>query len=117
VSLPLESIPLQTRHPRRCLEGLGQKIEGRSLGQIAWMRLRRDKVAIGRWDRGDPAGCQRSLRTTDRERPWGNPPNEFHQDWSTTRTPRCHSRHGRYLGDFLFGVEPVNGRDLFSRVL
>ena len=25
----------------------GKAIEGRSLGQIAWMRLRRDKVAMG----------------------------------------------------------------------
>ena len=28
------------------LEGVGQPIAGRSLGQIAWMRLKRDKVAI-----------------------------------------------------------------------
>ena len=29
------------------LEGVsGKAIEGRSLGQIAWMRLRRDKVAM-----------------------------------------------------------------------
>jgi peptide/nickel transport system permease protein len=27
--------------------GIGKAIEGRSLGQIAWMRLRRDKVAMG----------------------------------------------------------------------
>jgi len=33
--------------PERVLEGVGAKaIEGRSLGQIAWMRLRRDKVAM-----------------------------------------------------------------------
>src|SRR5437867_13109873 len=33
--------------PETVLAGVGAKaIEGRSLGQIAWMRLRRDKVAI-----------------------------------------------------------------------
>jgi peptide/nickel transport system permease protein/oligopeptide transport system permease protein len=34
--------------PEAILEGVGgEAIEGRSLGQIAWMRLKRDKVAIG----------------------------------------------------------------------
>lgn len=33
--------------PPDVAEGIGKAIEGRSLGQIAWMRLRRDKVAIG----------------------------------------------------------------------
>ena len=33
--------------PESVLEGVsGKAIEGRSLGQIAWMRLRRDKVAM-----------------------------------------------------------------------
>jgi ABC-type dipeptide/oligopeptide/nickel transport system permease subunit len=33
--------------PEAVLEGAGTPIAGRSLGQIAWMRLKRDKVAIG----------------------------------------------------------------------
>src|SRR5260370_1826140 len=33
--------------PDAPLSVAGKAIEGRSLGQIAWMRLRRDKVAIG----------------------------------------------------------------------
>ena len=33
--------------PEAVLEGVGgEAIQGRSLGQIAWMRLRRDKVAM-----------------------------------------------------------------------
>ena len=33
--------------PESVLEGIsGKAIEGRSLGQIAWLRLRRDKVAM-----------------------------------------------------------------------
>ena len=31
--------------PEAVLEGIGTPIAGRSLGQIAWMRLKRDKVA------------------------------------------------------------------------
>src|SRR5260370_26522270 len=33
--------------PDAPLSVAGKAIEGRSLGQIAWMRLRRDKVAVG----------------------------------------------------------------------
>ena len=32
--------------PEAVLDG-APRIEGRSLGQIAWMRLKRDKVALG----------------------------------------------------------------------
>src|SRR5215472_5915449 len=46
MSAPLEMAPEAA--PEAVLEGVsGSAIEGRSLGQIAWMRLRRDKVAIG----------------------------------------------------------------------
>src|SRR5664279_6563746 len=33
--------------PEAVLAGSGTAIAGRSLGQIAWMRLKRDRVAIG----------------------------------------------------------------------
>ncbi|MHB8450741.1 MAG: hypothetical protein ACYDAQ_09900, partial [Mycobacteriales bacterium] len=34
--------------PEAVLQGVaGLAIEGRSLGQIAWLRLKRDKIAIG----------------------------------------------------------------------
>ena len=46
MAAPLEMTP--ESQPEAVLEGVsGAAIEGRSLGQIAWMRLRRDKVAIG----------------------------------------------------------------------
>ena len=48
MSTPLEVEPgaggAPTEHE---LVGSGPVIEGRSLGQIAWRRLRRDKVALG----------------------------------------------------------------------
>ena len=34
-----------TAAPEAVLTGMG-KVEGRSLGQIAWLRLKRDKVAL-----------------------------------------------------------------------
>src|SRR5579859_4726442 len=48
MTAPIELTPdaLQVA-PDAVIEGLSAKaIEGRSLGQIAWMRLRRDKVAM-----------------------------------------------------------------------
>ena len=49
MAAPLDVSPTEADvSPDAIVQGLaGQKIEGRSLGQIAWMRLRRDKVAIG----------------------------------------------------------------------
>ena len=46
MSIPLEVEPgSAVAEPEAVLAG--HRIQGRSLGQIAWMRLRRDKVAIG----------------------------------------------------------------------
>ena len=47
MAAPLEMTP-ESAAPEAILEGVsGEAIEGRSLGQIAWMRLNRDKVAMG----------------------------------------------------------------------
>jgi ABC-type dipeptide/oligopeptide/nickel transport system permease subunit len=48
MAAPLDVSPAETEAtPEAVLAGMsGRKIEGRSLGQIAWMRLRRDKVAM-----------------------------------------------------------------------
>ena len=52
MSAPLEVEPgASSAQPDAILEGVG-KIEGRSLWQIAWTRLKRDKVAMaaaGSW--------------------------------------------------------------------
>ncbi len=49
MAAPLEISPAEAAvTPEDAASGLsGRKIEGRSLGQIAWLRLRRDKVAMG----------------------------------------------------------------------
>ena len=49
----------------------------------------------------------------------GNPPNEFHQeliDPAAGRSRRS-ARFGGISWDHLMGVEPVNGRDIFSRIV
>jgi peptide/nickel transport system permease protein len=91
-------------------------IQGRSLGQIAWTRLKRDKVAMG------GAAVVIFLILVAIFAPLivkalGHPPNEFHQDLidASLQTPK--GKWGGISKDFLFGLEPVNGRDVFSRIV
>jgi ABC-type dipeptide/oligopeptide/nickel transport system permease subunit len=94
-------------------------IRGRSLGQIAWSRLKRDKVAMA----GGVVVVLLILVAIFA--PWivallGHPPDEFHQDAALMDLNRGGVPKGTFGGmsrDFLFGLEPQNGRDLFSRVI
>jgi len=48
MAAPLDVVPSGDLTPEAPLAGVsGQAIEGRSLGQIAWMRLRRVEMATG----------------------------------------------------------------------
>jgi peptide/nickel transport system permease protein len=95
----------------------GEAIQGRSLGQIAWGRLKRDRVAMA----GGVVVILLILVAIFA--PWivkllGHPPNEYHQD--TSLIDPALGPKGKFGGmsrQFLFGLEPVNGRDLFSRVV
>jgi ABC-type dipeptide/oligopeptide/nickel transport system permease subunit len=97
-------------------EAVPAKIQGRSLGQIAWMRLKRDKVAIA-------GACVViflivvAIFAPVVVKLFGHPPNDFHQDLiePSLQTPK--GNFGGISRDYLFGLEPVNGRDLFSRVV
>ncbi|MBA3530166.1 MAG: ABC transporter permease [Propionibacteriaceae bacterium] len=106
-----------TSSPEAVLVGMGQTV-GRSLGQIAWLRLRKDKVAL--------AGAAVlivliavAVLAPLIVRILGDPPNEFHQDLIDTAggtlTPL--GRFGGMSWDHLMGIEPVNGRDIFSRIV
>ncbi len=115
MSAPLEVDPSAMAPPEAVLKGAG-KIEGRSLGQIALMRLRRDKVAM------TGGGVVIFLILCALFAPvivglLGHSPNEFHQDLIDANTQVPSKPWGGVSGSFLFGIEPVNGRDLFSRVL
>jgi len=99
--------------PETVLAGAGAKaIEGRSLGQIAWMRLRRDKVAmaggiviiflilvaiIGPFLVQDPTIYHNNLINPTFSRPNGP--------------------LGGISAAHPLGVEPVTGRDMLSRVV
>lgn len=97
-------------------------IEGRSLGRIAWTRLKRDKVAMA----GGVIVLLLILMAVFAPliiKLFGHPPDEFHQDAklmdAAMGVPRGNVLfdNSGISGDFLFGLEPLNGRDLFSRVI
>ena len=95
----------------------GEEIKGRSLSQIAWRRLRRDKLALA------GGGFIVFLVTVAILAPLitkitGGPPTEWHEDLLNM------SLGGIPIGPFggaswehPMGLETVNGRDIFSRVL
>ncbi|MFE5616473.1 ABC transporter permease [Streptomyces sp. NPDC056470] len=94
----------------------GKTIEGRSPWQIAWMRLKRDKVALV----GGAivlflilvAVCAPLIVGL-----LGHPPDEFHEDQIDPLFGTPIGSYGGITSDFLLGVEPVNGRDVFSRIV
>ncbi|MDX6251210.1 MAG: peptide/nickel transport system permease protein, partial [Kribbellaceae bacterium] len=94
------------------------RIEGRSLWRISWTRLKRDKVAM--------AGAVvvgllilMAIFAPLIVKVLGDPPNAFHQDLIDTKTGTL-APYGKFGGiswHHLMGLEPVNGRDIFSRVV
>jgi peptide/nickel transport system permease protein len=116
VTAPLDVPGSGEAHPEAIAESAGVPIAGRSLGQIAWARLKRDRVAMA-------GGVMVIMLIVIAifapliVKVLGHPPNEFHQDLID---PNLQTATGPWSGvskDFLFGLEPVNGRDLFSRVV
>ncbi|MFD9224987.1 ABC transporter permease [Streptomyces sp. NPDC060064] len=91
-------------------------IEGRSPWKIAWIRLKRDKVAlVGGF-------VVLLLIVVAVFAPLivsllGHPPEELHEDAIDPLLGTPIGDWGGINSDFLFGVEPVNGRDVFSRVV
>jgi peptide/nickel transport system permease protein len=92
------------------------RIRGRSLRQIAWMRLKRDKVAMA----GGVVCILLILMAVFAPlivNLFGHPPNEFNQQLIDPSLQTPIGRFGGISWDHLLGLEPVNGRDLFSRIV
>lgn len=90
----------------------GKVIEGRSLGQIAWMRLRRDKVAMG----GGIVVIFLILVAIVGPHLVGNP-NAFHPDLVDPTLQKPYGFFGGISWKHPFGVEPQNGRDVLARIV
>jgi ABC-type dipeptide/oligopeptide/nickel transport system permease subunit len=90
----------------------GKVIEGRSLGQIAWMRLRRDKVAMG----GGVVIVFLILVAIIGPHIVQNP-NVFHSNLIDPTFERPIGAFGGISLAHPLGVEPENGRDLLARIV
>lgn len=93
-----------------------KKIEGRSPGRIAWDRLRRDKVALS----GGVVVILLILAAIFApvlSSLLGHPVNEPHPDQINPDLGLPKGAYGGISGDFLLGVDPTFGRDVFSRIL
>ena len=111
MAAPLEMTPESS--PEAVLEGVGSSvIEGRSLGQIAWMRLRRDKVAMG----GGIFIVFLILVALIGPHFVQNP-DTYHANLINPTFSRPNGAFGGISLAHPFGVEPVTGRDVLSRVV
>ncbi|GAA4152694.1 ABC transporter permease [Actinomadura keratinilytica] len=117
MTAPIEVSGADTAQPDAVLEGVGRKaIQGRSLGQIAWLRLRRDRVAMA----GGVVIILLVLMAIFAPllvKLFGHPPNEYHQELIDPTLGAPMKPLGGMSGDFLLGLEPTTGRDLFSRIV
>ncbi|MEN8650775.1 ABC transporter permease [Streptomyces sp. 21So2-11] len=93
-----------------------KSVEGRSLRQIAWNRLKRDKLALA----GGVVVVFLVLVAIFAPLivdVFGHPPEQFHQDEIDPLFGTPKEAFGGMSSEFLLGVEPGNGRDVFSRVV
>jgi len=118
MTAPIETTQAQAEaQPEAILTGVGRKaIEGRSLGQIAWMRFRRDKVAV--------AGgvvvillVLLAILAKPIESAFGLDPNAFHQDLIDPSTTTPKGAFGGMSWAHPLGVDPQYGRDLLARII
>jgi peptide/nickel transport system permease protein/oligopeptide transport system permease protein len=111
MTAPLE-VPAEAA-PESVLEGVGaQVIEGRSLGQIAWMRLRRDKVAVA----GGVVVILLILVAIVGPFFVQNP-NTYHANLINSTFSRPNGPFGGISVAHPLGVEPLTGRDMLARVV
>jgi ABC-type dipeptide/oligopeptide/nickel transport system permease subunit len=99
--------------PEAILEGVsGEAIQGRSLGQIAWMRLRRDKVAIA------GGAVIIFLILVAIIGPFlVQSPTLYHPNLINATFSRPNGPFGGISLSHPFGVEPLTGRDMLSRIV
>jgi len=102
--------------PEAVLSGMGKKIEGRSLSQIAWMRFKRDKVAVVG---GIVVLLLVLLAILSKPIEWtfGLDPNALHQDLIDPVLLKPKGGWGGISWAHPLGVEPTFGRDLLSRII
>ena len=111
MAAPVEMTP--EAQPEATLEGVSSAaIEGRSLGQIAWMRLRRDKVAMA-----DGIYIVFLILFAIIGPHLVQNPDTFHPGLINPTFSRPNGPWGGISMAHPLGVEPVNGRDMLARIV
>jgi len=111
MAAPLEMTPESA--PEAVLEGVSAKeIEGRSLGQIAWQRLRRDKVAMG-----SGVFIIFLILVAVVGPHLVQNPDTYHANLINPTFSRPNGPLGGISMAHPLGVEPVTGRDVLARVV
>jgi ABC-type dipeptide/oligopeptide/nickel transport system permease subunit len=112
MTAPLEMTP-ESPAPEAILEGVGgESIEGRSLGKIAWMRLKRDKVAMG-----GGIFIVFLILVAIIGPHLVQSPNVYHPSLIDPTFSRPNGPLGGVSLAHPFGVEPQTGRDMLSRIV
>ncbi|MYZ08701.1 ABC transporter permease subunit [Streptomyces sp. SID2999] len=91
-------------------------VQGRSLGRIAWERLKRDKLALA----GGTVVVLLiviALLAPVLTSLLGQDPDAYHEGLIDPLFGTPKGSLGGMSGDHLLGVEPVNGRDIMARIL
>lgn len=96
--------------------GNTKPVQGRSLGRIAWERLKRDRLAL------TGGAVILALVVIALLAPVisdlvGQDPNAYHEEEIDALFGTPKGALGGISGEHLLGVEPVNGRDIFARIL
>ncbi|MEU0691498.1 ABC transporter permease [Streptomyces uncialis] len=94
----------------------GKAVQGRSLGRIAWERLKRDKLALF----GGAVVLLLILVAILAPlitKLAGQDPDVHHEDLIDPLFSTPIGSYGGMSGEHWFGVEPVNGRDIFARIV
>ncbi|BCL27549.1 ABC transporter permease [Streptomyces aurantiacus] len=112
-----EAAPSAAEEAAIVADSAGAKaVQGRSLGRIAWERLKRDKLAL--------AGgivvlvlIAIALLAPVITNLVGQDPESHHEDLIDPLFSTPTGSYGGISGDHLLGVEPVSGRDIFARIV
>ena len=114
MTAPIEMTPaVAAADPDAVLAGVsGKEIQGRSLGQIAWMRLRRDKVAMA----GGVVIVVLILIAIIGPYFVQNP-DIYHANLINATFSRPNGPFGGISLAHPFGVEPLTGRDMLARIV
>ena len=112
MAAPLDISPVEAEATPEAVLAGARPIEGLSLGRIAWRRLRRDKIAMA----GGIIVVLLILVAVIGPHVVQNP-DAFHQNLIDPTFSRPKGAFGGISLDHPLGVEPVNGRDVLSRIV